>query len=532
VIRRAATPTLPAAQRDALAAEIRRALGLVFGSSRQQDLDAGILCAMDALEVDSTATLLGRVVARDPSTLEALAEALTIGETYFLRHPEHFHIVRERALPEAMQRRGGGRIRMWSAGCSSGEEAYSLAITALERLGAVATACVQVIATDINPKFLARARAGRYGVWSFRDVPAEVQRRWFTKDGPTWRISPEVQRLVRFEHLNMGAAGAAQLGAAWPEDLDVIFCRNVLIYFDEDARAALLDRLARSLAPGGRLILGPSDAPPLELPGLTPRRDEGVSVYQNAEGASSPPAPPLPGRPPSARPGAPPSVATWPLTPIPPPAPLPRAVTPLEQRPASTRPTSGSTPPGVAPPAFSAPALPSKAPSRGSAPPGVAPPEGRVGGEAPFSAPALPGKAPSRGSAPPGVAPPEGRVGGEAPFSALALPGVYLRRASERLEAGEVGEAVREGQRAVMLEPRAAGAHLVLGAALMQSGDVERAARSLRNARAILIGMPPETVLDAMDGVTAADALAYCGRLERALAEPAGGGNNGRRRAR
>jgi len=95
-----------------------------------------------------------------------------------------------------------------------------------------------------------------------------------------------------------------------------------------------------------------------------------------------------------------------------------------------------------------------------------------------------------------------------------------------------VGEAVREGQRAVMLEPRAAGAHLVLGAALMQSGDVERAARSLRNARAILIGMPPETVLDAMDGVTAADALAYCGRLERALAEPAGGGNNGRRSAR
>jgi chemotaxis protein methyltransferase CheR len=192
---------------------------------------------------------------RCPSASEigALARELTVGETYFFRNSEQFHALAEVALPERMRdRRGPGELRLLSAGCSSGEEAYSIAIVARETVADPAWD-VLVRAVDINPAALEKAAAARYSSWAFRDTSTEMQRKWFRPDGREMRLEETVRRVVRFEAGNLAEPNPD----LWPAaTYDVIFCRNVLMYFAPEEMRLTIERIAHALVPGGFLFLG------------------------------------------------------------------------------------------------------------------------------------------------------------------------------------------------------------------------------------------------------------------------------------
>ncbi len=201
----------------------------------------------------SSEAYLDQLTAGPSAELAALGRVLTTGETYFLRHLEQFRALTERVVPERLAAPGRiGELRVLSAGCSSGEEAYSLAI-ALRESGQPTAG---ILGVDLNPAAVERARTGRYTAWSLRSVPAELRRRWFIETGDVVELDPAVRERVRFQQTNL----ATDDPVLWaPESLDVVFCRNVLMYFAPDVMATVIDRFARALAPGGFLFLGSAE---------------------------------------------------------------------------------------------------------------------------------------------------------------------------------------------------------------------------------------------------------------------------------
>jgi chemotaxis protein methyltransferase CheR len=207
------------------------------------------------------------LVERKPNgEVNSLVQLLTNKETFFFREMHQFEVLRDRILPElAAARRlhthlrhqamARSPLRLWSAGCATGEEPYSLAITLLEFEEQHGPLDAEVIATDIDADALEVARQGRYGERAMRLVPAAWRQRYFVFDGRNYRISPEVARHVSFRVHNL-ADDCCPPGMA---DLDVIFCRNVTIYFDAQARQRLNARLADSLREGGYLFVASAE---------------------------------------------------------------------------------------------------------------------------------------------------------------------------------------------------------------------------------------------------------------------------------
>jgi chemotaxis protein methyltransferase CheR len=209
--------------------------------------------------------------------LQALALELTVPETYFFRHIDQFHAFADVALPEAQAARGPLRkLSMLSAGCASGEEPYTLAMVVRER-GADCGWNVAIRAFDINPAMLARAARGRYSAWALRETPTTSQRRWFRNVEGEFELEESIRAAVTFQEVNLAQENAE----IWvPERYDVIFCRNVLMYFTPVSAQALVARLTRSLAPGGHLFLGHAET----LRGLSNdyhlRHTHGTFYYQ------------------------------------------------------------------------------------------------------------------------------------------------------------------------------------------------------------------------------------------------------------
>ena len=185
--------------------------------------------------------------------LAALARELTIGETYFFRNNEQFRALAEVVLPDRMRARSEQKeLRLLSAGCSSGEEAYSMAMVAQETIGDPAWK-VSVRAVDLNPNALERALRGRYSHWALREVSDEMRAKRFREDGRDVTLDDSIRAMVTFELANL----AGENPSLWqPAAYDVIFCRNALMYFEPDQMRAVIGRIARSLAPGGFLFLG------------------------------------------------------------------------------------------------------------------------------------------------------------------------------------------------------------------------------------------------------------------------------------
>lgn len=185
--------------------------------------------------------------------LRALAIDLTVNETYFFRNPDQFRAMAYNALPSRLAARSGLRqIRILSAGCASGEEAYSLAILLRENLPDPSWT-VSIRAVDVNPAMLEKARRARYTAWSLRETPPETQRRWFKRDGADFLLDPVIREAVVFEERNL-----IDDDPEWwqPQTYDVIFCRNVIMYLTPDNARAVVERMQRSLVSGGYLFLG------------------------------------------------------------------------------------------------------------------------------------------------------------------------------------------------------------------------------------------------------------------------------------
>jgi chemotaxis protein methyltransferase CheR len=234
----------------------------------------------------SRADYLNRLAGRSwEDELTALVERLSITETYFFRHGEQFRALREEALPERIAARAGQRVlRMLSVGCSSGEEAYSLAITAREAVPGRAW-LVSVLGVDANPVVLRQAEAAHYSPWSLRETSEDVRRRWFRPDGTGYRVAEDAVRITQFRRHNVAVAD----DELWrPDQYDVIFCRNLLMYLTPPVAGSLIARMAEALAPGGYLFLGHTDSLGSSPAGLELRHNHHAFYYRRA----APPAPP------------------------------------------------------------------------------------------------------------------------------------------------------------------------------------------------------------------------------------------------
>jgi chemotaxis protein methyltransferase CheR len=189
--------------------------------------------------------------------LRALVARLTVGETHFFRNRPQFDALRNVVLPELIRKRRDKvkRLRFWSAGCSTGEEPYSLAMLLLELLPDIEDWSVVILATDINTESLATAKEGFYRNWSFREVDTYYQRRFFTEEEEGWRISPQVREMVTFRYLNL-AEDVYPAGVTLTDSQDLIVCRNVMIYFNVDLSLEITGRFYRCLEDMGYLVVG------------------------------------------------------------------------------------------------------------------------------------------------------------------------------------------------------------------------------------------------------------------------------------
>jgi chemotaxis protein methyltransferase CheR len=249
--------------------DARDELGRFRAAIAQQmglEMDDGKLGALDELLRERVRETRSGTVAAYLRRLEipaaaaqerrALAEQLTVGETYFFRHADSLRAFAEVAVPTCLRRAPGGRLRVLSAGCSSGEEAYSLAMTVLERRHELPALDIGFLGVDINPAALKKAREGRYSSWSLRETPEPLRARYFRPAGALLELDPEVRAMASFEERNLIEDDPAFF---YPGAFDVIFCRNVTIYFAQETTRRLIARLTRALTPAGYLFLGHSE---------------------------------------------------------------------------------------------------------------------------------------------------------------------------------------------------------------------------------------------------------------------------------
>ena len=295
------TRALDAGLLEAVSRSVEAQLGLHYPPERWADLERGLRGAAEELGfagVEECAqalafALLGRL------QIEALAAHLTIGETYFFRDPALFQALATKVFPALVRERAGRtkRLRIWSAGCCTGEEPYSLAIALREAIPDIDDWQVTILATDINPRFLHTAVAGVYGPWSFRGGPEETRSIWFrpTADG-RFEVVPDIRRMVTFACLNL-------VEDVWPSlvtntnAMDLIFCRHVLMYFAPERIRQVAGNFHAALVPGGRLIVSPSEAAREFFAGFLPPEIPGVALFRKGL-PPAPSAPPAPAPPP------------------------------------------------------------------------------------------------------------------------------------------------------------------------------------------------------------------------------------------
>lgn len=216
------------------------------------------------------------LIKADQDEFQRLVNLLTINETYFFREPEQLRLLTERIVPRLLIRNDGtAPIKILSAGCSSGEEPYSLVMSLRERYGESLPRFCTVTGVDIDSAVLAKARAGQYGEFSFRGVSAELRNRYFEKTVRGWQVKAEIRSIVSFHELNL-------LAPTMPQKLhsfDVIFFRNVSIYFDEPTRRQIQQNLASLMKEDGVLMIGCSETIANDLGVFQMIEEEGLFYF-------------------------------------------------------------------------------------------------------------------------------------------------------------------------------------------------------------------------------------------------------------
>lgn len=208
---------------------------------------------------------------------QQMLAALTTNVTRFFREPHHFEHLKTTVLPPLLNSaKRGGRVRIWSAACSSGQEPYSIALTILSLINDVSRLDIKVLATDIDPNMVAHGSSGIYEDSLMEAVPKDMRERWFVKQrqdgGLCWSAGEQLRELVSFRELN--------LIGAWPMKgpFQAIFCRNVVIYFEDDTQKQMWSRFQSLLCPGGRLYIGHSER--VSGPAADAFESEGITIYR------------------------------------------------------------------------------------------------------------------------------------------------------------------------------------------------------------------------------------------------------------
>lgn len=460
----------PAAWLPPLASLVGERLGLDYPPERWPDLERGMRVAALQAGAGNADVFAATLLDATPQQrqLDTLAEALTVGETYFFRERRSFEILEQEILPPliAARRSAGRHLRLWSAGCCTGEEAYSLAIVVDRLLPQRQDWQVTILGTDVNPAFLRAAARGDFGDWSFRGAPPGFRDRYFTRTAAQrWQLDPRIRRMVRFRPLNLVQPGIPD-GHPDTQAMDLILCRNVLMYFSPDRMQQVLGRLEHALADGGWLSVSAAEAMVKSLHALTPAGFDGAVFYRKAARAGEPvPAP-------AARPAWPPSVE-------PPPG-------------------------GRLPEAVAAESLP--APSSAAAYVGIATVTATATADADADAKAHP---PSdllrlaRRQADAGQLPLARATVEHALVLAKLDAGAHHLHALILEELGLAAEARAALQRAIYLEPDFVLAHHALGQLALRQGLAVQAQRHFGHVLALLDGLPAQAELPRSDGLSA-----------------------------
>ncbi len=262
---------------------INRRIGTCFPRQRRHDLLRGVRTMTRTLGFDTPEACVRAMLASEHSDtyLDALVECFTVGETFFFRDRHTLKTFESRILPELLTaRRDVSRMRIWSAACCTGEEPYTLSMI-LERYRLELQGVkVSILATDLNQKFLDKAKSGLYTRWSFRDTPDAMVQSYFAREGKNlFRLAENIRRQVVFKRLNL-------IHDAYPSDangtrnMDVIFCRNVLMYFSSEQRREVVGRMVDCLNDGGWFVVSPSETAFVDHPRLESVRFENAIMHR------------------------------------------------------------------------------------------------------------------------------------------------------------------------------------------------------------------------------------------------------------
>ncbi|HEV2153080.1 protein-glutamate O-methyltransferase CheR [Bradyrhizobium sp.] len=229
--------------------------GLDLSADKQYLIESRLLPLARKAGLSGITELVQKLQGGSRTLITDVVEAMTTNETFFFRDKVPFDHFRDHIMPEVIKARAARRsVRIWCAAGSTGQEPYSLAMC-LKEMGAALTGWrVEIIATDLSQEVLEKAKAGVYSQFEVqRGLPIQMLVKYFKQTGETWQINPELRAMIQHRQLNL-LHDFAQLGT-----FDVIFCRNVLIYFDQDTKINIFNRLARQIEPDGFLVLGAAE---------------------------------------------------------------------------------------------------------------------------------------------------------------------------------------------------------------------------------------------------------------------------------
>jgi len=435
---------------------IANRLGLDFQQSRQADLERSLRHALGHspdFSPEKYLSWLGTLPDESPEWRQ-LASSLTVGETYFFRDHLCFEALERRILPALItDRRSAGilRLRFWSAGCATGPEPYSLAILLDQLLPDRAAWALTILATDINPVALDLAQRGLYSEWALRETPRSIIDRFFHRRGKdTFELDTAIQQMVTFAPLNLAKDDFPSLMTN-TSAMDLIVCRNVLMYFTSDVQRAVVARLCESLAIGGCLIVAPTEASTELFRPLVPMNLPGAIFYRKTQSAF---------------------MASLP-------SPHPETVVPELQSPMclTDEPVNScfDQSPTAVPVEEKIPHRPDRVINLKSV--RVLADQGHLE---------------------------QARCLCETVLAQDRLnPEVFLLHAAICQEQGDLPAAIEAVRRAIYLAPDSAAAHFMLGCLLLRQGDRQRGRRSLEAVEALLRSASPDETVPGSDGLTA-----------------------------
>lgn len=471
-------------------------MGLHYPPQRWGDLERSLRQMAPELGFANAETCMRYFLAVQPSReqIETLASHLTIGETYFFREPRSFEVLAQEILPPLIQarRQAGRNLRIWSVACSTGEEAYSMAILLDQLIPDIAKWHITLLATDINPRSLRRGMDGIYSEWSFRGIDPDVRKRYFTQRNNRYEIAPHIKRMVTFAYHNLAEDQYPSV-LNNTNAMDIIFCRNVLMYFSFDTGRRVVSNLHHSLVEGGWLVAAAVEGSSELFSPFVFSGFPGATIYRKL----SPP------------------VTTLPVTPLLL-VPDPLTATPVSAPAAAHLPPSPSLAPAASP---AVPEVPQ---------PPATPPETPMEVQDLFAeacALYIAGRfqeaiallqAHAAEVATDGrcmgllarLFANEGRLGEAADWCQRAIaidklaPERHYLLAMIRQECGDLREAAQSLKRALFLDPNFVLAHFALARLAITEGKLDEARRHYRNTAALLRGHDPEETLPESDGLT------------------------------